>query len=304
MKTIDRIIAIYNRYGMSISRFSQIINKDRRTLTSWIDKSTSKEPSGQVKNAICAFFRYPQNIWDCPDEEFEELLGKIPEAQVRIIDEGCDGGLAYIFDKESEERLVIHSRFPGYAYEYKIIDFLYKDYSFFVKKFQSQSARILNYSFRSVEWYSIESVLKFAFSRIGNFYKKDEKIRILKLVYDTFNDNYNKGLYLFDSHSTKMDGLDKIYISINNKQKILFFKIPIDWLIVEVSNPALVDRFHRYFTSMSQTPKHILRTDSPKILWILLECIQKNQTLLEFYEQVSSQTSYGSLFANNISLEV
>ncbi|PAF48648.1 hypothetical protein BKH41_05090 [Helicobacter sp. 12S02232-10] len=303
---IERLIAIYNRYGMSISKFSSVIGKDRRTLTSWIDKTTSKEPSIQVKNAICTFFRYPKNIWDCSNEEFEELLNKVPEEQVRIIDEGYEGGLAYILDKEREERFVIHPRFPGPAYRDKIIDSPYKvSTSDLAKKLRLiRSDHILEYGFRSIEWYSIESLLKFAFSPIGNPYTMEQKIQILKLVYDTFNDNYNKGLYLFDSHSTKLYGMDTAYISINPKQKILFFKMPIDSLIVEICNQVLIDRLHRYFTSMSQTPKHILRTDSPKILSILLECIKTRRTLLEFYEQVSLKTTYGELFANNISVDL
>ncbi|PAF42859.1 hypothetical protein [Helicobacter sp. 11S02596-1] len=302
---IERLIAIYNRYGMSISRFSTIIAKDRRTLTSWIDKTTSKEPPESVKNAICAFFRYPKSIWDCSDEMFEELLEKIPEEQVRIIDKGYEGGLAYILDKEKEERFVIHPRFPGPAYRDKIVDSPYKtSTSVLAKKLRSmRSEHILEYGFVSVEWYSIESLLKFAFSPIGNPYTMEQKIQILGLVYDTFDDNYNKSLYLFDSHSTKLYGMDTAYISINPKQKILFFKMPIDSLIVEISNQVLIDRVHRYFTSMSQTPKHILRTDSPKIIAMLLECLKNRCSLLEFYEHVSLKTTYGELFANNISVD-
>ncbi|PAF46443.1 hypothetical protein BKH46_07590 [Helicobacter sp. 12S02634-8] len=301
---IRRLIAIYNRYGMSISKFASIIKKDRRTLTAWIDKTTTKEPSAQVKHTICAFFRYPYKIWDCSDGEFELLLDAIPQEQVRIIDEGYEGGLVYILDKEQEERFVIHPRFPGPAYRDKIVNSPYKrSTSPLAQELRAQrSARILSYEFVSNEWYSLESVLRFAFCPIGNPYTKEQKIAILQLVYDTFNDNYNKGLYLFDSHTTKLYGMDTAYISINPKQKNLFFKMPIDSLIVEISNETLINRLHRYFTSMSQTPRHILRTDSPKILQLLTECIKQGTPLQDFHQQVMAKTSYGELFANNITI--
>ena len=69
---IEKIVAIYNRSGLSISKFASIINKDRRTLTAWIDKLVTKEPSSEVKVAISKFFRYPATIWEkeCHGVEF------------------------------------------------------------------------------------------------------------------------------------------------------------------------------------------------------------------------------------------
>ena len=36
---LEKLIIIYQQSGLSVSKFAQIIGKDRRTLTSWIDKS-------------------------------------------------------------------------------------------------------------------------------------------------------------------------------------------------------------------------------------------------------------------------
>ena len=45
---LEKLIIIYQQSGLSVSKFAQIIGKDRRTLTSWIDKSVQKQPSVEV----------------------------------------------------------------------------------------------------------------------------------------------------------------------------------------------------------------------------------------------------------------
>ncbi len=303
--TIEKIIAIYNRSGLSISKFATVINKDRRTLTAWIDKIITKEPSSDVKDAISKFFRYPSHLWEkeCHGLEFEELLEKIPEEEIRIIDHGYEGGLRYILEKEAGSRFVIHPQFPGPAYRDKVVSTPYKrvisaEATELKKKRYEQ---VSDYAFESIEWYSIEALLRFAFSQIGNFYTKSEKIEILELVHDTFYDNYNKSLYLFDSHSTKIYGMDTAYISINVKKNVMFFKMPIDSLIVEIHNKKLIHRMHRYFTSASQAPNHLNRMDAAKVLRIVKGAIVDDKSLKECYQDIDKQTPYGALFLNNIS---
>jgi hypothetical protein len=306
--TIEKIIAIYNRSGLSISKFASIINKDRRTLTSWIDKTVTKEPSTDVKQKISQFFRYPNRIWDeeCYGLEFDELLEKIPQEEIRIIDQGYEGGLRYIIDKEKENRFVIHPQFPGPAYRDRVVPTPYKksisQEAEMLKKKRYQ--QIIAYDFESIEWYSIDSLLRFAFSPIGNFYTKDQKLEILDLIYDTFHDNYNKSLYLFDSHSTKVYGMSTAYISMNAKRNFMFFKTPIDSLIVEIQNKKLIQRFHKYFTSASQAPNHLSSTEITNVLQILKEAIKHQKGLIEFYKDIESQTNYSKLFLNNISLDL
>ena len=58
---------------------------------------------------------------------------------------------------------------------------------------------MLEHGFESIEWYSIESLLRFAFSPIGNIYSIKERLAVLDLMIESFEDNYNKSLYLFDS---------------------------------------------------------------------------------------------------------
>jgi hypothetical protein len=95
--------------------------------------------------------------------------------------------------------------------------------------------------------------------------------------------------------------MDTAYISINVKQNFMFFKMPIDSLIVEIQNKKLIYRMHRYFTSASQAPSHIIRTDAAKILRIIKGAIVSDKTLIECYHDIDKQTPYGALFLNNIS---
>ncbi len=306
MKTsVDKILAILNRYGTSISHLAKIIGKDRRTVASWLDGSVQKELNLEIKTKICHFFRYPMNIWECDDKDFYNILENVPLQEIRIIDDGYEGGLRYILEQEKASRFVIQPRFPGPAYRDLIVESPYKaSTSQEAKKLrQERSRRMLDYRFISFEWYSIESLLRFAFCVIGNPYTQKQKILILQTVYEAFHDNYNKHLYLFDSHSTKVFGMDTIYMSIIKDKDLMFFKMPIDSVIVEISNAMLVDKMFRHFSSKHSTPKHIPPSDSPKIIQLLLESIQNKQELSEFYRQIQQQTPYENLFASNISQE-
>ncbi len=48
--SIEKFIEIFKRSNLSISKFAQLINKDRRTVTSWIDKITEIEPNKEIKD--------------------------------------------------------------------------------------------------------------------------------------------------------------------------------------------------------------------------------------------------------------
>lgn len=305
---IHKIIEIYNKSKLSISKFASIIGKDRRTLTSWIDKTTNKEPSTQVKEAICSFFRYPNYIWneECQDEEFLRILTQVPQDEVFIIDDGYLGGLRYKLEKESEGRLVVQSQFPGPVYRDSIVPRVYRNKnSIEIEKFKTmRKEKMLSYNFETTEWYSIKSLLSFCFSDIGNFYTKEQKIKILDLIIMTFQENYNKSLYLFDSYSRKIYGLDTAYTSIQMNKGTMFFKAPLDSVFLEIRNKKLVQRIHRHFTHGTEAPSHVNPNETTKILAILKNSIIKNETLIQAYNQINKQTNYGGLFYNNISLNL
>lgn len=302
--TLEKLIAIYQNSGLSLSKFAQIIGKDRRTLTSWIDKSVAKTPPLEVCQAISTFFRYSSRIWeqDCEKDEFFSLLKALPQSEIAIIDKGYEGGLAYILEKESKRRFVIHPRFPSPAYRDKIVTFPYK----FGNSSRAQSLRkiryerMLEHSFESIEWYSIESLLRFGFCPIGNLFTIDERIRILELIIESLEDNYNKSLYFFDSYSTKLFGIDSAYLSLLPDDGLMFLKMPIDSMILEIRNTALVQRIHKHFTSPSHAPKHTQKQHSLHIVRTLMESLKNSNDLLNFYEIIADSTPYGELFANNI----
>lgn len=306
--SIDKIIEIYKRSELSISKFSSIIGKDRRTFTSWLDRAIKKEPPFEVKDAISTFFRYPQEIWNenCQGDEFIKLLTKIPQDEVRIIDMGYLGGLKYILEQESDKRLVIHPQFPGPVYRDSTVPRVYRTVnSSEIEEFKTiRKKKMLDDRFESIEWYSIKSLLFFCFSDIGNFYTKKQKIQILTIMIEKFKDNYNKALYFFDSYSRKIYGLDTAYTSIQAKKGTMFFKAPLESVFLEIRNKKLVDRIHRHFTFGSEAPNHVSPSESPNILIILKDAIETDKNLFDTYEAINEATNYGGLFYNNISLNL
>jgi len=305
---IEKFIEIFKRSNLSISKFASLIQKDRRTVTSWIDNVSDIEPNDDVKNKICNVFRYPDFIWEegCTGEEFIKSISQIPQKEVRIIDEDYEGRLKYIMDLEKNRRFVIQAQFPGPMYRDTAVKKVYRTRtSTEIEELkQLRIEQMLRYDYDTTEWYSIKSVLIFCFANFGNFYTKEEKIKILELMYELFNNNYNKKLFLFDSFSRKIYGMDTTYISINVKQKILFFKSPIESVFIEIRNRNLVERMHKYYSSPIEAPSHVNFLESVKILKILQDAVRYNNSIIQAYETINRTTDYGELFFNNLSLDL
>ena len=79
--------------------------------------------------------------------------------------------------------------------------------------------------------------------------------------------------------------------------------MPIDSLIVEISNKTLVHRIHKHFTSPSNAPKHIPKDDAPQILKMCAECIAQKKDIMAFCALINEKTSYAPLFMSSISTE-
>lgn len=306
--SIEKIIEIYKKSNLSISKFASIIQKDRRTVTSWIDQISDSEPSSAVKENICKMFRYPDYIWEeaCSGEEFIKSITEIPQKEVRIIDEDYMGRLKYILEMEQNRRFVIQAQFPGPMYRDSAVQKVYKTQTSneIEELKQERIHQMLRYDYDTTEWYSIKSLLSFCFASIGNFYTKEQKIAILELIYELFNNNYNKKLFLFDSFSRKIYGMETTYISINVKQKILFFKSPIESVFIEIRNKKLVERMHKYYSSPVEAPSHVNFLESVKIIKILQEALKYNNTIEQAYEMINRKTDYGELFYNNLSIDL
>ena len=305
---IEKFIEIFKRSNLSISKFASLIQKDRRTVTSWIDNIADIEPNDDVKVKICNIFRYPDFIWDenCSGEEFIKSITQIPQKEVRIIDEDYQGRLKYLMDLEQNRRFVIQAQFPGPMYRDTAVKKVYRTKTSpeIEELKQARIEQMLRYDYDTTEWYSIKSVLTFCFATIGNFYTKDEKLKILELIYELFNNNYNKKLFLFDSFSRKIYGMETTYISINVKQKILFFKSPIESVFIEIRNKNLVERMHKYYSSPIEAPSHVNFLESIKIIKILQDAVMYNNSLAQAYETINRTTDYGELFYHNLSIEL
>jgi hypothetical protein len=207
---------------------------------------------------------------------------------------------------EQNRRFVIQAQFPGPMYRDTAVQEVYRTKT--SKDIEElKLARIdqmLRYDYDTTEWYSIKSVLSFCFASIGNFYSKEEKIKILELIYELFNNNYNKKLFLFDSFSRKIYGMETTYISINVKQKILFFKSPIESVFIEIRNKNLVERMHKYYSSPIEAPSHVNFLESVKIIKILQDALKYNNSLIQAYEIINRTTDYGELFYHNLSIDL
>jgi len=305
---LEKLIEIYKRSNLSISKFASIIEKDRRTVTSWVDNITKTEPGKDTKAKLCQLFRYPDYIWDesCNGEDFIKSITQIPQKEIRIIDDDYFGRLSYIMDLEEGGRFVIQAQFPGPMYRDTAVKRIYRTKTSpeIEALKQKRIEKMLRYDYDTTEWYSIKSILSFCFASIGNFYTKVEKIKILELIYELFNNNYNKKLFLFDSFSRKIYGMETTYISINVKEKILFFKSPIETVFIEIRNKKLVERMHKYYSSPVEAPAHVNFLDSVKIIKILQDAVKYNNNIQQAYETINRMTDYGELFYNNLSIDL
>jgi hypothetical protein len=207
---------------------------------------------------------------------------------------------------EANRRFVIQAQFPGPMYRDTAVKRIYRTQtsSEIEELKQSRINQMLRYDYDTTEWYSIKSILSFCFAIIGNFYTKEEKIKILELIYELFNNNYNKKLFLFDSFSRKIYGMETTYISINVKQKVLFFKSPIESVFIEIRNKNLVERMHKYYSSPIEAPSHVNFLESVKIIKILQDALKYNNDIKQAYETINRMTDYGELFYNNLSVDL
>ncbi|ARJ57216.1 helix-turn-helix transcriptional regulator [Campylobacter cuniculorum] len=301
----QKLLEIFKKSGLSLSKFANILGKDRRTLVNWIEKKQTKELDLKTKEKICEFFRYPPQIWDNDEEiSFYSLLNGIKNEELKIIDEGYAGGLKYIFENENEGSLILHPAFPNPAYRDFIVPSVYDNIDSKEAKIyrQKRGEKMRAYSFRTNEWYPIKSLLEFCFSPIGSFYTKEQKIAILELMIKTFKDNLNKTLYFFDSYTQKIYGLDMIYLSINIKENSMFFKAPLEMFLIEIKNSTLVHKIHHRYTNAKKCPAHIEPKDACFIMELLESCLKENLNLIQTCDLIDEKSPYGNLFKKTLSI--
>lgn len=302
----QKLFEIFKKSGLSLSKFANILGKDRRTLANWIENEHSKELDLKTKEKICEFFRYPLQIWDNDEEiSFYTLLNNAKNEEFKII-EGYEEGLKYIFENENEGSLILHPSFPNPAYRDFIVSSVYHNIDSKEAKIyrQKRGEKMRAYSFAASEWYSIKALLEFCFSPIGNFYTKEQKLAILELMIRTFKDNLNKTLYFFDSYAQKIYGLDMFYLSINIKRNSMFFKAPLEMFLVEIQNSTLVHKIHHHYTNAKKCPAHIEPKDACFIMELLEFCLKENLSLVQTCDLIDEKSSYGKLFKKTLSFNL
>lgn len=302
MKDSQRLSELIAHLRLSITKFAHILQKDRRTIVAWTQ--TQKELNHNAKLDICRAFRYPQEIWHCSKERFFDLLQSPNTSEVSVIDESYCASVKYIYENENEGSLIIHPSFPNPAYRDFIVPLIYKqnDSAMVDEWRKKRGEKMRAYSFSVSEWYSIKSLLEFGFSRIGNFYTKEQKLQILELMIDTFKDNLSKSLYFFDSYNQKIYGLDLFYTSINAKEQKMFFKAPLETLIVETTNAELIAKLYKHYTNAKECPPHIDPRDATVVLELLHFCLQNDYGLLKTCHYIDQNSKYGDFFLKSINI--
>ena len=305
LDSTQRLQKMFARSGLSVSKFAAMVQKDRRTVASWLDGNAKKDLTIHIRNAIAKALRYPKEIWECDEKGFYELLDSTNASEISIIDESYCAGVKYIYENENDGSLIIHPSFPNPAYRDFIVPLVYKKSNDELTESyrRKRGEKMRDYSFNASEWYSIKSLLEFCFSPIGNFYTKEQKLQILSLMIDIFRDNLNKSLYFFDSYSQKIYGLDIFYTSINAKNQTMFFKAPMESMIVEVHNSELIKKLHRHYTNAKECPPHIAPRDAVSVLEMLLECLKNDLSLQETCAYLDKNSKYGELFFRTINVD-
>ena len=102
LSAMDRLIIIFEKSKLSMSKFSTILGKDRRTLLSWIENKDTKSLNEDIKSTICSYFRYYKDIWDCDESEFYRYLNELDDSSLRIIDDGYESFLKYIYENVND----------------------------------------------------------------------------------------------------------------------------------------------------------------------------------------------------------
>ncbi|XAK37580.1 hypothetical protein AAID93_08565 [Campylobacter coli] len=94
------------------------------------------------------------------------------------------------------------------------------------------------------------------------------------------------------------------YLSINAKENTMFFKAPLEMLLVEIKNSTLVHKIHEHYTHAKKCPAHILAQDACSIMEILLQCLKENLNIKESCEILDKKSPYGNLFKKSLSIDL
>lgn len=76
-----------------------------------------------------------------------------------------------------------------------------------------------------------------------------------------------------------------IYTSISKENRVLFFRLPFNTMIVEIENTNIIDIIYNCLTMIRDSKKYIKLEHTMSIIALLLESIQHNETLMQFFNK-------------------
>ena len=83
----------------------------------------------------------------------------------------------------------------------------------------------------------------------------------------------------------------------------MFFKAPMESMIVEVRNAELIRKLHRHYTNAKECPPHIAPRDAVSVLELLLECLKQDFSLVQTCQYIDKNSKYGELFWRTINVK-
>ena len=197
-----------------------------------------------------------------------------------------EGYYNFLVDLESEGRIAFFSsKFPSSAY----------------LKENTKYSQNVRRNVIQKEYYSIESVLLFAFSRFGYQYPKETKLIALTEMINTFKDNYKKELIFLDTieyfinFQSRFNGGNLEFVF---KNKQILIETPIGY--IQISDDKLWYELQNILQNELGIPQ-IRQNDSIEILEVLKKTIESNKNEDFFIQMLDKKNRESAkLFAKNI----
>lgn len=196
---------------------------------------------------------------------------------------------AQFMEWEKEGRLIVFSTFPSIVYRNPR-----------TKEEIERNKTIRNPQKSQQEYYTIASLLNFAFGRIARNYKGKECLQILDRIIETFSPSEPtvlKQLNFFDSASLDISGFSNLELVLKDKQIIM--RTPLKGLFV-IQSSEIGRELSNYYSRENNIPC-IRGTDAVKILECLRTNMEKQESMESFVKEIQQfNEKYGKMIKNNI----
>jgi hypothetical protein len=164
-----------------------------------------------------------------------------------------------------------------------------------------RARRIISKEVTSSEYYTLKSLLLFAFSEVGKCANEHKKMIVEKVI-EAFKDDLRMHLCFFDSTSSKIgDTFPNMEILVNKSLLIVDMPIP-SHSILEIKSKLIVKIIDAFFRNKKSFKQGSIRgNDAILLLEILKKCIEEEQSVITFYRRCKEETKHGQLILNQLS---